>query len=307
MAVDSNKTDTSKLGTPTVLAFTDSNELKFNITPKQRRWRIPFVLGTIGGLYAGSFIGLNQLWYADYPKSDFHFIDDNAEWYGMDKIGHATTSYYIGYYTKDLFRWSGMSRKASVWTAGLLGFTYQSTIEVLDGFSAEWGASWGDMIANASGSALYISQELLWKEQRFMLKYSYSPSGLADKRPDLLGSNFAENILKDYNGMTFWLTCNVWSFLPNRNESKFPKWLNLAVGYGAHGMLGGYENPTQYASIPRYQQFYLSIDIDLTKIEVKSKFLKTLFKALQIIKIPMPAMEFSTNPGQPVSFHWLMF
>jgi hypothetical protein len=38
------------------------------------------------------------------------------------------------------------------------------TVEVLDGFSSEWGAS-GDIIANASGTALFVSQELLWKEQ----------------------------------------------------------------------------------------------------------------------------------------------
>src|SRR6476620_6964690 len=32
---------------------------------------------------------LNELWYADYPRSDFHFVNDNAEWLQMDKAGHA--------------------------------------------------------------------------------------------------------------------------------------------------------------------------------------------------------------------------
>ena len=268
---------------------------------------MPVVIGSFTGLYVGSFVGLNQLWYANYPQSSFHFINDNAEWYGMDKIGHAATAYYIGYYTKDIFLWSGMSRKASIWTAGGLSFAYQSTIEILDGFSAEWGASWGDWVSNFGGSALFVSQELLWKEQRFMLKMSYWPSEYASQRPDLLGSNFAESLLKDYNAQTYWLTCNIWSFLPNRNVSKFPRWLNVAVGYGANGMLGGFSNPQQFASTPRYQQFYLSLDIDLTKLGVTSKFWRTFFKALQIIKIPMPAIEFTTNPGQPVNFHWLMF
>lgn len=277
------------------------------VTIKQKKWRMPLVFGTTTALYVGAFVGLNQLWYADYPQSDFHFIDDNAEWYGMDKLGHATTAYYIGFYMQPVFQWSGMSRKASVWTAGGLGFAFQSTIEILDGFSAEWGASYGDWIANLGGSALYVSQELLWKEQRFMLKMSYWPSEYADKRPNLLGSNFAERLLKDYNAHTFWLTCNIWSFLPHRNESKFPRWLNVAVGYGANGMLGGFENPPEFASIPRYQQFYLSIDFDFTKIKTKSKFLRTLFKVISIIKIPAPAIEFSNNPNQPVFFHWLMF
>jgi len=278
-----------------------------SVSPKQRKWRMPLVIGGFSGLYAGSFIGLNQLWYADYPKSGFHFFDDNAEWYGIDKCGHATTAYYIGYYTMPVFQWSGMSRKASVWTAGGLSFAYQSTIEVLDGFSAEWGASWGDIISNFSGSALFVTQELLWKEQRLMLKMSYWPSEYADKRPNLLGSNFAERLLKDYNAQTYWLSCNIWSFLPHRETSKFPRWLNIAVGYGANGMLGGRENPEEFKDIRRYQQFYISVDFDFTKIKTRSKFLRTLFRAISIIKVPMPAIEFSTNPDQPVFFHWLMF
>ena len=32
-----------------------------------------------------------------YPKSKFHFINDNREWLQMDKFGHAMTSYYTGY------------------------------------------------------------------------------------------------------------------------------------------------------------------------------------------------------------------
>ena len=37
--------------------------------------------------YTVALVGLNQLWYADYPKSDFHFINDNEEWLQMDKLG----------------------------------------------------------------------------------------------------------------------------------------------------------------------------------------------------------------------------
>lgn len=303
--VDTNKKETVLIRQPN---FADCTFRPCHtVTPQQKKWRMPLVFGVTAGLYAGSFIGLNQLWYADYPKSDFQFINDNAEWYGLDKFGHAATAYYIGYYTQPIFQWSGLNHKAATWTAGGLAFAYQSTIEILDGFSAEWGASYGDWIANFGGAAMFVSQELVWKEQRFQLKMSYWPSEYAPLRPNLLGSNLPERLLKDYNAQTYWLTCNVWSFLPNRNASKFPKWLNIAVGYGGNGMLGGFENPAQFAHIPRYQQFYLSVDFDLTKIKTKSRFLKTLFRALSIIKIPAPAIEFSTNPNQPVFFHWMMF
>ena len=33
-----------------------------------------------GVAYTATLIGLNFLWYKDYPRSNFHFIDDNEEW-----------------------------------------------------------------------------------------------------------------------------------------------------------------------------------------------------------------------------------
>jgi len=62
-------------------------------------------------LASGALIGLNQLWYADYPKSDFHFINDNSEWMQMDKLGHLYSSYHIGRFGAEALNWSGASKK----------------------------------------------------------------------------------------------------------------------------------------------------------------------------------------------------
>ena len=48
----------------------------------------------------------------------------------------------------------------------------QSTVEVMDGFSAEWGFSWSDMAANAIGMGTFVAQEAIWDEQRIILKIS---------------------------------------------------------------------------------------------------------------------------------------
>ena len=58
--------------------------------------------------------------------------------------------------------------------------SFLTIIEILDGQSAEWGASSGDLIANSLGSFLAIGQELKWNEQRIQLKYSYIPSQWAE-------------------------------------------------------------------------------------------------------------------------------
>nr|WP_315132879.1 DUF2279 domain-containing protein [uncultured Flavobacterium sp.] len=256
-------------------------------------------------LAAGALVGLNQLWYADYPQSNFHFTNDNSEWLQMDKLGHSFSSYHLGRFGAEMLQWSGASKKNQLIYGAGLGFAFLTAVEVLDGYSSEWGASTGDVIANASGTALYISQELLWKEQRITPKFSFHTTQFAAYRPDVLGRSLSEQILKDYNGQTYWLSTNLYSF---SKGSKIPKWLNLAIGYGANGMVSGNtENNPQNSTqkVERFRQFYLSFDVDLTKIETKSHFLKTIFSVFNTIKIPAPTIEYSANEG--LKGHWLYF
>lgn len=251
--------------------------------------------------------GLYALWYADYPRSSFHLINDNDEWLGMDKAGHSMSSYYMGKIGYENLKWAGAGEKKSVWYGGLVGLAYLTTVEVFDGHSAEWGASPGDMIANTTGSALFIAQQLAWHEQRFILKWSFHMTDFAQYNPSQLGTGFAQRMLKDYNGQTYWLSANIKSLLPE--ASKFPPWINLAFGYGAEGMVSPSKNPAQIEGNPvpqfkRMSQFYLSPDIDLSRIPVRSKSLKLLLNAVGFIKFPMPAIEF--NPDG-IKFHPLYF
>jgi hypothetical protein len=89
--------------------------------------------------------------------------------------------------------------------------------------------------------------------------------------------------------------------------------LNISIGYGADGMLGGYENIAydkngnisfNRQDIKRYRQWYLSPDVDLTKINTKSKLLRTVLAGLNAIKIPAPSLELSNGK---LKGHWLSF
>jgi len=269
---------------------TKEDTLKYN--PK----RLRAILITEAALYGGSVYLLNDLWYKNYPRSSFHFFNDNKEWLQMDKIGHATTSSRIGEFGYKFLRWSGVKNNKAIWFGGSLGFIYLLNIEILDGFSSQWGFSMGDFSANTFGAALFMGQQFAWNEQRIKLKWSYHQTIFSDYRPDLLGKGITETWLKDYNGQTYWLSCNISSFL--RKGSRFPAWLNVAVGYGAEGMLGGYSNPETHNGVAlpyyeRYRQLFLAPDIDFTKIKTRSKFLADVFYALNILKCPAPTLEFS--------------
>jgi len=262
------------------------------------------VIITETALATTALVGLNQLWYADYERSNFHTLNDNGEWLQMDKLGHVFSSYQLGKIGADVLQWSGADQDSQLIYGATLGFTFLTAVEVFDGFSQEWGFSWGDMAANATGTGLYVGQELLWNEQRMTLKYSFHQTKYASQRPDKLGAGILEEALKDYNGQTYWLSVNVHSFF---KTSKIPKWANVAFGYGADGMLSGHDNYIEELGISqdRKRQFYLSLDVDLTKIETNSHVLKILFSLFNMIKIPFPTLEL-TGKGN-VKFHKMYF
>ncbi|CAN5631158.1 DUF2279 domain-containing protein [soil metagenome] len=248
--------------------------------------------------YVGGMSILYGVWYKDYPTQAFHLFDDSKEWLQMDKLGHTGSAYYLSRWSAGMVRWTGTEQKKAAWIGTGIGYGFQLTVEVMDGFSSEWGFSTTDILANTVGAGLFLSQELGWKEQRIAFKMSYHQSDFAKYRPNVLGSSFSERVLKDYNGQTYWLSANIKSFL--HRESKFPAWLNFAVGYGADGMVGAEDNNvetegTPPADLKRYRQYYLSADIDLTRIKTRSPLLKTVFEVFGFIKIPAPTIEYNSK------------
>jgi hypothetical protein len=258
----------------------------FSLNIKKRN----ILLTSEATVYTMALIGLNELWYSNYPKSSFHFINDNSEWLQMDKLGHITSSYYSGVAGIKAYEWTGMSRKNAIWYGGMTGSFFLTIIEILDGYSAEWGASTGDLIANTSGSLLAIGQALKWNEQRIQLKYSYSPSKWAKLNTEQLGETHLQRALKDYNGQTYWLSFNLKSLL-DLKSSNFPKWLNLAIGYSGDNMI----TPNKENIDLRKRQYLLSLDVDLTKIKSRSKLLNSFFHIFSFLKFPLPTLEISNG------------
>ncbi|MBP8033629.1 MAG: DUF2279 domain-containing protein [Bacteroidia bacterium] len=249
-------------------------------------------------LTGGSLVYLNQAWFQQYNTSKFHFFNDNDEWLQIDKCGHTFTNYQVARVMMGAMDWAGYSTKKQILIGGLSGFTYMTAIEIMDGYSAGWGFSWGDIGANTLGTGMAIGQKLLWKEQRIQLKFSFYSSPYAKYRPNVLGDEIYMQVLKDYNGQIYWLSVNPSSFI--KKENKFPKWLNIAVGYGANGMIGARDNnfliqdaDGTIRTFNRYRQGYLSLDVDFTRIKTKSRFLKSVFTCINVIKIPFPNLEVS--------------
>jgi hypothetical protein len=152
-------------------------------------------------------------------------------------------------------------------------------------------------------------------EKKIKLKFTfnkknYEEPDLNKRAEQLYGKTELERFIKDYNGQTYWSSANIQSFFP---ETKLPRWLSISVGYGAEGMFGGTKNIGyddagnvifDRSDIKRYRQWYLSADVDFTKIRTNKKGIKVLLFVLNSFKFPAPSLEFSNGSFK---VHWIVF
>ncbi len=264
----------------------ENDTLVFNLTNQKKHNTIISSLAI--GTSAASFIGLNTLWYKDYPQNKFHFFNDSKEWMQMDKCGHAFTSYQIGRNFYNTLQTSDSNRNRNIFLGGASGLIYLTSIEILDGKSAQWGFSKSDMIANTFGYFLFASQEYFLQQQFISLKFSYQKSTFADMRPETFGRNFQQRLLKDYNGQTYWLSAPL--SLNHMDTKRFTRWLCISFGYSIDENLYADNNINSVNNFHATREFFFSFDADLTKIEWPRKWMKKIASVINFIKIPSPTL-----------------
>ncbi len=281
----------------------DSTENHLDIDFSKRKK--VFVSTAVSG-YLTLSSGLYFAWYKDYEQGRFHSFNDWKEWQQMDKLGHSFSAYNQSMVMFEVAQWAGFTDLASLNIASLSSIVGQLTIEVMDGFTNEWGFSYGDLGFNFLGTGLYYFQERYLHEQPLKLKMSYWPETYPvtlQSRADELYGTGTQKLLKDYNAQTYWLSIDPNFFFP---ESNWPEWLDIAVGYGTENLYGGFENSWMEGSemitlesdaYPRSRKYLLAIDYDLTSISTRSSFLKAALGTLNMFKWPAPAIEYNKQDG----------
>lgn len=195
-------------------------------------------------LTAGSTFVLGNNWYRTNPRSAFHFTNDMDQWLHMDKAGHAWSAYQLARLSTYAWQAAGFNKGQSISRAAIFAFSYQTAIELMDGFSSKWGFSWGDMGANITGVSSFMTQELIFKKQLFQLKIMSViplryPDQMRDRTNELFGHSYVSRLLNDYNAQTYWASFNLKSLT---SSQKICSWLNIAIGYGARQMYGEKQN-----------------------------------------------------------------
>ena len=256
------------------------------------------------GFWGSSMYLLNNVWYANSPRSSFHTFDDHREWMQMDKVGHLFSAYHASNLLTRTYEWTGISRKKAAAIGSLATLAYLTSVEYLDGTNQTWGFSWSDQLANTLGAGISWWNNRCLEPSSLYFKQSYFPSPYAALRPSVLGKSQLERYLKDYNGQTYWL-----SFSPNRiiGTAFFPKFLLLSIGYSCDAKLEGHANEYIAANGVRYtaqREFLLSLDIDFRQFHFKRKWVQRVCSVFDLIKVPLPALQLRGNEWRwyPVYF-----
>lgn len=268
-----------------VLHFNPAKAQSDSSALNHKRLRTIGVASAVG--YTAGLATLNYVWYKDTERQSFRFFNDNAEWKQVDKAGHFFSSFYLSDLSSRALRTANVSERKADLIGAVSGLMLTLPIEVFDGYSDGYGASAGDVIADAVGPAFFLAQKFAWKEIRIHPKFSFHRTGYPPLRPELLGDNRFSEIVKDYNGQTYWLSFDVDKF------TSFPSWLNIAIGYGAEDMIFARDQQNEQNGYHPYRQYYLAIDFDLTAIPTRSKWVKSFLYILNTVRLPAPALEFS--------------
>jgi hypothetical protein len=193
------------------------------------------------------------------------------------------------------------TKKRVILSSSIIGLGYVSSLIALhDVWYSEFpkstfhffndGSNWMQMDKFGHGFSGYMLSQKAGDLYRW--------SGVKN-RPEVLGSNFPEQLLKDYNGQTYWFSFPIGGFA---QSVKKMNWLCLSLGYSVDQKLVGDQDA--YLDFRAARQFLVSLDIDLTRLPIKNPTLKKVLAQLNMIKIPFSALMIQQGnlSFKPISF-----
>ena len=254
------------------------------LTPKQ--------LNAVRAGVGGAFIGGNAYLYHYFKKAWWsgerapHFFfhaDWDQEFRDQDKFGHMLGGYHlarIGY--AGLREACVGEKKAIVWSAAYAA-AFQLQIEVFDGQFKKYGFSYADMIANTTGQAIAVMQELHPRLRAIKPTFSYHETAALRNPPP--GSELRPSL--DYSGQTYWFSADINDMLPDGAKPYWPSFIRFSVGHS----ITDWQIPTTTAPQRAQRKILLSLDFDPEKLPGNAPIWRTIKHTLSYYRFPAPALQ----------------
>lgn len=238
--------------------------------------------------YTAASFYVEYKWWWEGNYHPFQFENDgfwNNYSLGVDKIGHFYTSYLYFTITYDILRWADYDEATALWIAFAVPTFNALSIEIGDGFST-YAFSAVDFTANMVGIGYGIAQKKIPFLQNFKFKWSYYPSGHIP-----FDGKF--RLTDDYDGHIYWLSVNVHNLLPENVKPWWPKFLNVAVGYGGKNIYGrpAWVGKPIIPSAARERKWAVSLDYNLSEIPINGWLWNAIKSMLDNIKLPTPGIK----------------
>lgn len=262
-------------GTP---RFTINGELP-NLKTKINPFNAALTAGVTVGLAVALHINQNVAWWEGRYRP-FYIRDDWNNALMADKFGHFMGGYFVSYFAREGLIFSGVSWGRSILLASAFGLLSQTYIEIKDGFAINTGFSPSDFAADFLGVSFFYAQHYVRFLQNFSPKWQYTPPGMIGVPLKARTNTFLDN----YNATTAWWSIHMHNLLPGKNNF-WPKWLNIAVGYGING----------YYTSNISRRFVIGLDYNIVELLPDGvPFWNWLKQSFNLIKLPAPAVEFSS-------------
>ena len=222
-------------------------------------------------------------WSGERAPHFFFHADWDQELRDQDKFGHMLGGYHlarIGY--AGLREACVGEKKAIVWSAAYAA-AFQLQIEVFDGQFKKYGFSYADMIANTTGQAIAVMQELHPRLRAIKPTFSYHETAALRNPPP--GSELRPSL--DYSGQTYWFSADINDMLPDGAKPYWPSFIRFSVGHS----ITDWQIPTTTAPQRAQRKILLSLDFDPEKLPGNAPIWRTIKHTLSYYRFPAPALQ----------------
>ncbi len=271
-----------------------------NRTTEIKPWNFAIFTGTFTGfMVAQHIIQMETIW---KEQTKFKVMEDGPYAFYSDKAGHLFGTYLVSYSMSEGFLQSGLSWDAATIWGAAMGLSYQTYVEILDGYGKGWGFSPSDFYMDVAGAGLFVAQRYFPVLQNFTVKFQYFPAPWFGEKKRVPSEMFID----DYSSHTLWMSVNVYNLLPESAKKYWINGIDLAFGYAARNLTdimhqNDYQgkpakNAVEWNGYYANPKFIMALDYNLVKILPDGGYFWNWIKqTLNLFKLPSPAIEFGIN------------
>lgn len=218
---------------------------------------------SVGWELGALFAGITAVGVRDWNWGSSSFKVNSEGWFGrntgslgMDKLGHAWTTYVLTDFLTDRINRGAAAGSEAEATAFILSMGLMTYVEVLDGFSVDHGFSYEDIVMNGLGAGFSVlRRKVPGLREKLDFRLEYLPSGNID----------GFHPITDYSGQKYVLALKFAGF--DGAEKSLLRFVELHAGYYARGFTEAERERFE----PLRREPYVGIGINLSELLLGGK------------------------------------